>query len=412
MSNQCDSGYLPWALDYLNLPDDLCTYLQTPYRVVTVELPLRRKDGIETFQGYRVQHNQARGPFKGGLRYHPDMNLEHARHLAELMTWKTALVDIPYGGGKGGITCDPSELSDEEKERLTKLYTRRMARLIGPKNDIPAPDMGTGPREMAWIYDAYSGYQGQHCPGVVTGKPLELGGSKGRVAATGRGVALITKWATEAADMKLKGATVAVQGFGNVGIQAAESLSEFGCKIMAVSGSSGGLVNGAGLDIPTIRKAMADSDTSLEDLSDHGDSIENDELLKMDVDILIPAAVGDAINKENAKSIKAKLIVEGANGPVTHEAEQIIKNKGDTIIVPDIMANAGGVTVSYLEWVQNRSGMQWSLERVEEASEKILHDAWKVLCERHRSEDISYRQAAYLIAVERVAESSNLRGLF
>lgn len=410
MSNgNCGANYLTWALKYLNMDETLCAYLQTPYRVISVELPLLRKDGIAVFKGYRVQHNHARGPFKGGLRYHPDLNLEHAHALAELMTWKTALMNIPFGGAKGGITCNPAELDERELEFLTKLYTRRMARLLGPDCDIPAPDMGTGPREMAWIYDAYGGYQGGHHPDVVTGKPLQLGGSEGRTAATGRGVFLVTKWGAEAADMGLTDRTIAIQGFGNVGAYAAKYLQKAGCKVIAVSDASGALHNEEGLDIDALYDTCNEKKCSVGKATRYGESIERDRVLTMDVDILIPAAIGGAIHKDNAGKVKARMVVEAANMPITHEGEKIFAKK-DTVIIPDIMANAGGVTVSYLEWIQNRSGLIWSKKEVEDRTYEIMHRAWKTLCERHRQNELSYRQAAYLIAVERVAKSSELRG--
>lgn len=410
MSNEnCGANYLSWALNYLNMDETMCAYLQTPYRVISVELPLPRKDGIAVFKGYRVQHNHARGPFKGGLRYHPDLNLEHAHALAELMTWKTALMNIPFGGAKGGITCNPAELDEREREFLTKLYTRRMARLLGPDCDIPAPDMGTGPQEMAWIYDAYGGYQGGHHPDVVTGKPLQLGGSEGRVAATGRGVFLVTKWAAEAADMGLTDRTIAIQGFGNVGAYAAQYLQKAGCKIVAVSDAGGALYNKKGLDIEALYDNCNEKKCSVGKATRYGESIEQDRVLSMDVDILIPAAIGGAIHKDNASNVHARMVVEAANMPITHEGEKILA-KNDIVIIPDIMANAGGVTVSYLEWIQNRSGLIWSKKEVEERTYEIMHRAWKTLCERHRKNELSYRQAAYLIAVERVAQSSELRG--
>ncbi len=405
----CGVNYLNWALKYLKMDETLCAYLQTPYRVISVELPLRRKDGIAVFKGYRVQHNHARGPFKGGLRYHPDLNLEHAHALAELMTWKTALMNIPFGGAKGGITCNPAELDDREREFLTKLYTRRMARLLGPDCDIPAPDMGTGPQEMAWIYDAYSGYQGGHHPDVVTGKPLQLGGSAGRTAATGRGVFLVTKWAAEAADMGLKDATIAIQGFGNVGAHAAQYLQKAGCKIIAVSDADGALYNKEGLDSETLYSTCSEKNISVGKATSHGDPIQQDRVLALDVDILIPAAIGGAIHRDNASKVNARMVVEAANMPITQDGEKILERK-EIVIIPDIMANAGGVTVSYLEWMQNRSGLIWSRKEVEERTYEIMHQAWKTLCESRHQNELNYRQAAYLIAVKRVAQSSELRG--
>ena len=408
----CTQTYLAQALDKLDIDSELEAVLKTPFREIRVELPLQREDGsVSVFQGFRVQHNQSRGPFKGGLRYHPNMNLEHARALAEVMTWKTALVDIPFGGGKGGINCDSSELSDKELEQLTKLFTRRMHGLFGPEIDIPAPDVGSGPREMSWIYDAHAQIAG-HQPAVVTGKPIELGGSLGRVEATGRGVSMVTQWAAEANDIDIKDATVAIQGFGNVGSQAAYFLAEAGARIVAVSDASGAIHNKDGLDVgKLIKQVLGNKNTkTIDELKIDGKKISNKQLLALDVDILIPAALDGAIDDENADKVSAKLIVEGANLPVTCAASVILaKNK--IRVVPDILANAGGVIVSYLEWVQNRQGHKWTEERVNEELETLLKAAFDAVLKMADDKKITYRLAAYCIAVERVAIAQRMRGL-
>ncbi len=350
--------------------------LRSPYREVRFELPLKRDDGsISLFYGYRVQHNQSRGPFKGGLRYHKDVDLEHFVALAEIMTWKTSLLDLPFGGGKGGIDCDPTELSPGELEALTKRYVQRISMLIGPDLDIPAPDMGTGPREMVWIVDTFSPIDGFN-PAVATGKPIELGGAKGRLEATGFGVALITSIAAEEQGIDIDGVRVAIQGFGNVGSNAARFLHERGATIIAVSDYSCGLYNKEGLDIDSLIDMSSHKQQG--DLSGYkGDfeKITNDESLKLDTDILIPAAVGGIINEDNVKEVKARLIVEAANMPITCNADAALNEQG-IVVIPDILANSGGVTVSYLEWVQNRQRYQWSREKIADGLTRRLSNAW------------------------------------
>lgn len=405
----CSQTYLAQALETLEFDPALEALLKTPFREVRVELPLPRDDGsISVFEGFRVQHNQSRGPFKGGLRFHPDMDMEHARALAEVMTWKTALVDIPFGGGKGGINCDPGELSDRELEQLSKLFTRRMNGLFGPETDIPAPDVGSGPREMAWIYDAHAQIAG-HQPGVVTGKPVELGGSLGRVEATGRGVAMIAQWAAQANDIEITDASVAIQGLGNVGSLAAHFLAEAGARIVAVSDSSGGIYDKKGLDIEKIIKQKK-AGKSLEKIKTRGEKISGSKLLTTKCDILIPAALDGAIDDQNAGQVSAKLIVEGANLPVSC-AGGVILTKNNIPVVPDILANAGGVIVSYLEWVQNREGHRWEEQRVNEELEAVLRRAFDAVTDMAENKKITYRLAAYCIAVARVAKAQQMRGL-
>lgn len=404
--------FLDDTFDRLEIAPDLRQLLRSPYREVRFELPLQRDDGsISLFYGYRVQHNQSRGPFKGGLRYHPDVDMDHFVALAELMTWKTALLDLPFGGGKGGINCNPQDLSVRELEILTKRYVERIAMLIGPDRDIPAPDIGTGPREMAWIVDAYSHRVGFN-PGVATGKPLPLGGSLGRLQATGQGVALVTVLAAEATGIEMEGASVAIQGFGNVGSHAARFLQERGARIVAISGSKHGYFVEPGIDIRTLldkttgpkrwQEALAGMDVPSQVIS-------NDELLELDVDILIPSAVGGVIHGDNADRIQARMIVEAANMPITCEADSTLHARGCTI-VPDILANAGGVTVSYLEWVQNRQRYRWGKEKVEQELECRMERAWTQVSQRAAKDSLNYRQAAYAIAITRTIDAINLRG--
>lgn len=407
---ECSETFLHAAMERLELEEEHQFLLRTPFRVVQIELPLRLSDGsLSVFTGVRVQHNNSRGPFKGGLRYHPELDPAHARGLAAVMTWKTALAGLPLGGGKGGINCDPRKLSSAELEQLSKQFTQRMGDIIGPEVDVMAPDVGSGPREMAWIYDAYARVHGDN-PAVVTGKPLELGGSPGRTEATGRGVATVTAWAAEENDMTLDNATVAIQGFGNVGANAACFLAERGARVVAVSDVDGGLSNGDGLDVTTLKQRMDDGDiSSVAEATNLGDAMDNDELLTQDVDILIPAALGGAIHGGNVDDIRADMIVEAANLPVTCDADPKLADRGVTVI-PDLLANSGGVIVSYLEWVQNREGYRWSADEVNGELEKRLGEAWDAVRERAGREDVDYRKAAYLVAVERVDRATALRG--
>lgn len=403
--------FLDRAFHHLQVEPELGQLLRACYREVLFELPLKRDDGSLTlFYGYRVQHNQSRGPFKGGLRYHPDVDMDHFVALATLMTWKCALLDLPFGGAKGGVNCDPGELSERELEDLTKRLVERIAMVIGPDRDIPAPDMGTGPREMAWILDAYAHTNGFQ-PGVVTGKPLELGGAAGRIEATGRGVARIAVLAADAAGMDLEQITVAIQGAGNVGSHAARFLSERGARIVALSDASGGRFAEQGLRIDTLLAQLEGSQrpSSLKDLNCGGESISNRELLELEVDILIPAAIGHVITADNANDIRAELIVEAANMPIDCAGDAILRERGKTV-VPDLLANAGGVIVSYLEWVQNRQRYPWTEQQVNDELEQRLTQAWQNVSQRAREEAVDLRLAAYLIAVERVMQAVRLRG--
>jgi glutamate dehydrogenase (NAD(P)+) len=384
--------------------------LELPIREISFELPLRRDDGsTDVLRGFRVQHDNRRGPFKGGLRFHPTVDAEHFRSFAQLMTWKTALTDVPFGGAKGGVACDPSDLSAAECEQITKMFVDRMDGLIGPRRDIPAPDMGTGPEEMAWIYHAYSARYGDQ-PACVTGKPVGLGGSPGRDAATGRGVALTTASMLEREGRPVRDATVAIQGFGNVGQHAAAVLHSLGARVVAVSGSAGGVYRAEGLDVPSlceqsgkVRRAHVDK------LKCKAEPIANDALLALDVDVLIPAAVEHVITSDNVESIRARRIVEAANAPISAAADRLLWQR-EVTVVPDILANAGGVVVSYLEWVQNNQGYRWPLDRVQDEQDALQRAAWKNTCERAREDGNGLRAAAYDLAVDRVREATRLRG--
>lgn len=408
---ECTTVFLDRGLKELDIGDGFKYLLESPHRTVEVELPLRRDDGsLTVYHGFRVQHDNSRGPFKGGLRYHPQLDVAHSQGLASLMTWKTALVDIPMGGAKGGISCDPTELTVDELERLTKEFIMRVETLVGPVADIPAPDVGTSAREMAWIYDIYARFHG-HQPGVVTGKPISLGGSEGRVEATGSGVSMTAGWAAEAHGIDLGSATVAIQGFGNVGSYAARFLARRGARIVAVSDVGGGLYNDDGLDIEALIEHVQSGDgrQSVADAQGLGQVITNDELLAADVDILIPAALGAAIHSGNVDAVNSRLVIEAANLPVTCDADQQLVDAG-TIIVPDILSNAGGVIVSYLEWVQNREGRRWPLKQVHEMLHAYMRNAWESVCEHAASRDIPYRTAAYAIAAQRVVDTMMERG--
>lgn len=404
--------FLNDAFDLLDIPSEMRQLMRSPYREVRFELPLKRDDGtMKLFYGYRVQHNQSRGPFKGGLRYHPDVDLEDFIGLAEVMTWKTSLFDLPFGGAKGGINCNPRELSDNELETLTKQYVRRMLTLLGSDRDIPAPDMGTGAKEMAWILDECAHNDGFN-PAVVTGKPLELGGAAGRIEATGYGVALIAAQAAIAQGIEIEGARIAIQGMGNVGRYAARFLADRGAKIVALSNSSCGLYQQNGLDVDKIFDGIDQSNNRkkpLDELIGDSDTISNEELLQLRVDILIPAAVSGVIHEDNVEKLQAKLIVEAANIPVSCCAVDSLDERRITV-VPDILANSGGVTASYFEWVQNRQRCQWSRKKVMRTLEKRLNQVWNTVETKASQEQLTYRQAAYAIALKRVVTAAAFRG--
>ncbi len=365
---------------------------------------------IKVFQGYRVQHNNARGPFKGGIRYHPNVTIDEVRALAMWMSWKTAVVDLPYGGAKGGIAVNPKELSEGEIERLTRRYTVAIAPIIGPYIDIPAPDVYTGPQHMAWILDTYSQLVGRFEPAIVTGKPVELGGSLGRKQATGRGTAIAAVEAAKALNIPIKNATVAVQGYGNVGFYAAAVINElYGAKVVAVSDSKGGIYNSDGLNPQKVleHKKKTGSVVGFPGARE----ITNEELLTLNVDILIPAALEGVITEKNANEVKAKVVAEGANGPTTPEADKILFEKG-ILVVPDILANAGGVTVSYFEWVQNLMRVQWTEEEVNMKLHDKIVKAFNEVYKIHKEKNVDMRTAAMMLAVQRVADAVKKRGLW
>ncbi|MFP3213862.1 MAG: Glu/Leu/Phe/Val dehydrogenase [Nitrososphaeria archaeon] len=399
------------AADLLNLEEDIREILSHPQREVQVSLPVRMDNGkIKVFIGYRVQHNNARGPYKGGIRYHPNVSLDEVRALAMWMTWKTAVLDLPLGGAKGGIVCDPKTLSPGEIERLTRRYAYAISGIIGPYEDVPAPDVYTGPQHMAWIMDTYSILKGHLEPGVITGKPVEVGGSLGRNDSTSRGVAIVVAEAARKLNINIKGATVAIQGFGNVGSNAAIIMAkEYGMKVVAVSDSKGGIYNKSGLNVEKVlaEKEKSGTVTTYKD----AEKITNDELLTLDVDVLVPAALEQVITKDNAEKIKAKIIGEGANGPTTPEADEILYQKG-TMVIPDILANSGGVTVSYFEWVQNLERLQWPLEEVNKMLEQKMVKAFNDVYEASKKYKTDMRTAALTVAVSRVSQAIKLRGIW
>ena len=396
------------AADLIGLDEKIRTSLNVPDRELMVEVPLRKDDGsIESFRGYRVQHNNSRGPFKGGIRFHEEVDLDEVRALAALMTWKTALVDIPYGGGKGGISVDPSTLSDLELERLSRRFFRAINPIIGVNRDIPAPDVNTNPQIMAWFMDEYGMING-HTPGIVTGKPIELGGSLGRNAATGKGTAIIARETANLLNMDLQDAKIVIQGFGNVGSFAGRFLHEMGSKIVAVSDVNGGLYDPNGLNIPSMIEHNNTNGT-IKGFS-QGDKVSNEDILNIECDFLIPAALGGVVHKMNVDKLNCKVIIEAANGPVTPPADDILFQKG-VHVVPDILTNAGGVTVSYFEWVQNLQQFQWTEEEVNKKLEHKMVAAFNEVADMMNSKKTSMRMAAFAVAIDRVARSFEMRGV-
>ncbi|MEP0366682.1 MAG: Glu/Leu/Phe/Val dehydrogenase [Cyclobacteriaceae bacterium] len=399
------------AAEHLGLDDEIYNVLKSPTKQVIVNLPVTMDDGsIKVFEGYRVIHSNILGPSKGGIRYDMDVNLDEVKALAAWMTWKCAVVDIPYGGAKGGIKCNPREMSAGEIERMTRAFTQSMHEIFGPDKDIPAPDMGTGPREMAWLMDHYSRAQGMTVNAVVTGKPIVLGGSLGRTEATGRGVMISALAGMEKMKINPFKATCAVQGFGNVGSWAATLLAERGVKIVAISDHTGAFYNEHGINIEEAINYRLGNGGTLEGYAG-AEKISSDDLLLLDVDVLVPAAVEDVITKHNVDKIRAKLIVEGANGPTSAKADDIINEKG-IMAVPDILANAGGVTVSYFEWVQNRLGYKWTAERVNRRSDRIMKTAFDKVYATAQKYGTSLRIAAYIVAIDKVSQTYKFRGGF
>jgi len=395
------------AADRLDLSGGCREMLRRPWRELQVQVPVRMDNGnVEVFTGYRVQHNGARGPYKGGVRYHPQADQDEVRALAALMTWKTALVGLPFGGAKGGVQCDPSRLSTDELNRLTRRYTIQIEHLIAPNRDIPAPDLGTNAQTMAWMMDAYGLLHG-HSPAIVTGKPVELGGSLGRESATGRGVVYLLLEAAKDLQLDPKGAGVVIQGFGNVGSWTARLLYEAGCQVLAVSDVRGGVYHPLGLDIPKLLEydSIHHNVIGFPD----GDVITNAELLELQCDVLVPAAIEKVITARNAPRVKAKVILEAANHPLTPEADAILNDRG-IIVLPDILVNAGGVVVSYFEWAQNLQEFRWEEDQVNEKLHKIVVRAYQEVRKKVDTEGISHREAAFEIGVQRVARTVELRG--
>jgi glutamate dehydrogenase/leucine dehydrogenase len=399
------------SADVIGLPENLRARMRYPERELTVNFPVKMRDGhIEVFRGYRVQHNTARGPAKGGIRFHPDVTLDEVRALASWMTWKCAVVGIPFGGGKGGVTCNPKEMNQSELENLTRRYATEISILIGPERDIPAPDVYTDPQVMAWIMDTYSMARGYSVPAVVTGKPISIGGSRGRNEATARGCVYVVQEAASHLKLKLEGATIAVQGFGNAGSIASRLLQEdVGAKVVAVSDSRGGIYNRNGLNIPRVIEHKAKTGSVIE--FPEAEPISNEDLITLPVDVLIPAALENVITIENAAKIRAKIVAEAANGPTTPEADDILESNG-VFMLPDILANAGGVTVSYFEWVQDNYSFFWKESDVNDRMREVMVGAFHDVLSASRKHEVGMRRAAYVVAVERVAEAIRVRGIF
>lgn len=400
--------YFRQAAELMGLTKNTQVVLATPERELKVEITLELDNGeLATYIGYRIQHDSSRGPLKGGLRFHPEVDAEEVQTLASLMTWKTAVVNIPYGGAKGGISVDPKQLSRGELERLTRRFVDQIHDFIGPDKDIPAPDMGTNAQVMAWIMNQYSKFAGW-TPAIVTGKPIELHGSEGREEATGRGVAIIVDETMKRLKKTMHGTTVAIQGFGNVGSFAAKFLHEMGAKIVAVSDAFGGYENKDGLDIP----AMLEYSTANGGLKGYSaaERISNEQLLTSPVEILIPAALGGVLTKELAEQVRAKIIVEAANNPTTADADEIFTRR-EIVVVPDILANAGGVTVSYFEWVQNRQHFRWSLERIRQELDHIMKNALSQVWDLATEKKVSLRTASYMLGIGRVGRATVLGGV-
>ncbi len=398
------------AAQLLDLEPGIYRMLRHPEKQLITHSPVMMDNGeVEVFTGFRVLYNTLRGPAKGGIRFDPKVNLDEVTALAAWMTWKCAVVNIPFGGSKGGVICDPQKLSLGELERLTRRYTASIFPILGPDSDVPAPDVNTNERVMAWIMDTYSMRVGHTVNAVVTGKPVEMGGSLGRKEATGRGCMICTKAALATFDMPVKGATIAVQGFGNVGSTSAQLLRREGCRIVAINDVSGGVVNTKGVDVDDAMEWMREHRT-LEGYP-KGDAISNAELLALDVDVLLPAALENVITTRNASNVRAKIICEGANGPTTAAADSILDEKG-VFVVPDILANAGGVTVSYFEWVQDRGGYFWTEKVVNERLTEIMEQSFAAVLQLARKHKVNMRTAAYMLAISRVATVHRLRGIY
>jgi glutamate dehydrogenase (NAD(P)+) len=398
------------AARLLGLDPGIWKILTSPKRQISVSCPIQMDNGeIEVFTGYRVQYNITLGPAKGGIRYHPDVTLDEVTALAAWMTWKCAVAHVPFGGGKGGIICDPTRMSRRELEALTRRYVAEIIDAIGPEKDVPAPDVNTNDQVMAWVMDTYSMHVGHTETAVVTGKPIEMGGSLGRREATGRGVMIVTREAAKHLGLDIKGATVAVQGFGNVGSVSADLLAKIGARIVAVTDWKGGVYNAAGLDIPKMLDYSRQHKT-IEGFPG-GEPLENEQLFALDVDVLVPAALENQITDENAPSINARIIAEGANGPTTPDAHRILHERG-VFVIPDILANAGGVTTSYFEWVQDRHGYFWEEDEVNKRLEAKMVEAFEDVLQTSLKYKTDLRTAAYIVAINRVATVTRMRGMY
>ncbi len=398
------------AAEHLKLEDWISKVLRSPKRKLVVNIPVRMDDGTtRCYEGFRVQHHALLGPCKGGIRYHPDVTIEEVEALAVLMTWKCAVVSLPFGGAKGGIQCNPAEMSAPELERMTRRYAAEIGPIIGPDQDIPAPDVYTGEREMAWIVDTISMHKDSFMPGLVTGKPKVLGGSAGREGATGRGGFFVAQETLDYLGMDFRGTRVAIQGFGNVGSHMAKYCFDQGAKVIAVSDVNGGIYNENGIDIPKLVKQVKETRTVVD--FPGTDPIDNEQLLEIDCDMLVPAALENVITEDNAHKIKAKTVIELANGPTSQEADEILYDRG-VFVVPDILANAGGVTVSYFEWVQDRAFYFWDEGTVDHMLKRFMTHGFKRVLDAHLDHKVEMRTAAYIVAVDRVAEAARVRGLY
>ena len=398
------------AARLLGLDPGIWKILTNPKRQIIVSCPIQMDNGdIEVFTGYRVQYNITLGPAKGGIRYHPDVSLDEVTALAAWMTWKCAVAHVPFGGGKGGVVCDPTRMSRRELEALTRRYVAEIIDAIGPEKDVPAPDVNTNDQIMAWVMDTYSMHVGHTSTAVVTGKPIEMGGSLGRREATGRGVMIVTREAAKHLGVDIKAATVAVQGFGNVGSVSADLLAKIGAKVVAVTDWKGGVYNANGLDVPKMLEYTREKKT-IDDFPG-GEPIDNEQLFSLDVDVLVPAALENQITVDNADAIKAKIIAEGANGPTTPEAHKLLHERG-VFIIPDILANAGGVTTSYFEWVQDRHGYFWEEAEVNQRLEAKMVEAFDDVLATSLKYKVDLRTAAYIVAINRVATVTRMRGMY
>jgi glutamate dehydrogenase (NAD(P)+) len=396
------------AAERLELPDDIAAVLRSSYREVQVQIPVRLGDDkVHVFSGYRVQHNGARGPYKGGIRFHPEVDLDEVRALAELMTWKTAIVNIPYGGAKGGVNCDPSKLEKKEVQAIARSFMDKIEKVLGPQRDIPAPDVGTNAQVMAWLMDEYGKLHG-HTPACVTGKPIALEGSFGREAATGRGVVQVFTEAASEIDVDPGNATFVMQGFGNVGSWAARLMQELGAKMVGVADANGAIASSDGIDADTLAEHVRDGG-NVGDFDSGADEIDPDDLVALECDVFIPAALGGMVHADNADRMQCRMMVEGANSPTTPKADKILTDKG-VFIVPDVLANAGGVVVSYFEWVQNLQHFRWSEDEVNEKLGEIMRRAFREVAERARENSTPMRPAAYELGIERVVEAASTRG--